>query len=405
MPRCRGRRPHLRDYDHEPCGLQVKAILLGASNLWFPDVLTSLAIPASPAHLDQAVEAKWALLRDLAEVGYVTLLRNLGHLGELSRYTDEEIWQAIERKRQQDAAGEVPAPIDLKGPEWELFTHPEHGPNTEDLRLRPMPVPPGLEGVVDRVVLVERLREVRALVGFTRIDAPAELDESPGGPTGRRMRLSRRDPIWAPAAEVRGEGIFVQLDEQRIQQWLDRDEVRLRDRQFRESHRRWRMARSIQPAEAGYPGLRYVLLHTFAHALMRQFTLECGYGAASVRERIYSRNPGELPDRPEPMAGVLLYTSAPDSEGTLGGLVGLGEPSELRRHVAAALRDARLCSSDPLCAEHQPSQQGITLHAAACHACLFSPETSCERGNRYLDRSVLVPTIEASQVAFFAGEG
>lgn len=56
----------------------------------------------------------------------------------------------------------------------------------------------------------------------------------------------------------------------------------------------------------------------------------------------------------------------------------------------------------PLCAEHAPSQDGITLHAAACHACLFAPETSCERGNKYLDRSVLVPTVERDDLAFFA---
>lgn len=134
---------------------------------------------------------------------------------------------------------------------------------------------------------------------------------------------------------------------------------------------------------------------------MRQLALECGYTAASVRERIYSRNPDAVPEHPEPMAGVLIYTAAPDSEGTLGGLVSLGEPAELRRHITAALRNTGLCASDPLCAEHQPSQRGITLHAAACHACMFSPETSCERGNKHLDRSVLVPTVHRDDLAFF----
>ena len=104
------------------------------------------------------------------------------------------------------------------------------------------------------------------------------------------------------------------------------------------------------------------------------------------------------------MAGVLIYTAAPDSEGTLGGLVALGEPDDLGRLIQSALRDAQLCASDPLCSEHPPSFDGITLHGAACHACLFAPETSCERGNRYLDRSVLVPTVERDDLAFFASE-
>jgi hypothetical protein len=101
------------------------------------------------------------------------------------------------------------------------------------------------------------------------------------------------------------------------------------------------------------------------------------------------------------MAGILLYTAAPDSEGTLGGLVSLGEPKTLGRHLDQALESMRLCASDPLCAEHHPLRDGLTLHGAACHACLFLPETSCERGNKYLDRSVLVETVESDTLAFF----
>lgn len=101
------------------------------------------------------------------------------------------------------------------------------------------------------------------------------------------------------------------------------------------------------------------------------------------------------------MAGVLIYTAAPDSEGTLGGLVSLGETDSLGRHLDQALEAMRLCASDPLCAEHHPYRDGLTLHGAACHACLFLPETSCERGNKYLDRSVLVKTLDKQDVAFF----
>ena len=101
------------------------------------------------------------------------------------------------------------------------------------------------------------------------------------------------------------------------------------------------------------------------------------------------------------MAGILLYTAAPDSEGTLGGLVSLGEPKILGRHLDQALESIRLCASDPLCAEHHPYRDSLSLHGAACHACLFLPETSCERGNKYLDRSVLVNTVAKDSLAFF----
>jgi hypothetical protein len=104
------------------------------------------------------------------------------------------------------------------------------------------------------------------------------------------------------------------------------------------------------------------------------------------------------------MAGILLYTSAPDSDGTLGGLVRLGLPELLSGHIDAALESASLCASDPTCSEHRPEYGNVTLHAAACHACAFAPETSCERGNRYLDRAMLVNTISDSSLSFFLGQ-
>jgi len=403
MPICRGRRPHLRDYEEE-CGLQVRAILLGASNLWFPDVLTTLAIPAQSGLLTQLVEDQWAILANAMSSQNVQLLRQVGVLAAFAGHSDDEIWRAIQDRRQQGAQGDTAEPVDLKGPEWRMFSQPATAPQSKDFRLRAVTVPAEFAQQIQQVVLVERLREVNAMIGFTRIDAPGEIDES-GDATGpRRMDISRRAPAWVPATEVRGEGIFVQVREDSLNNWLKLPAVRKRDDEFRESHRRWRAARRLEPPELGYPGMRYVLLHSFAHALMRQFALNCGYSAASMRERIYARGLGESEAHPEPMAGVLIYTSAPDSEGTLGGLVSLGEPEELVRHILAALEDAKLCASDPLCAEQSPSSQGLTLHAAACHACLLAPETSCESGNRYLDRSVLVPTVERSDLAFFGSD-
>lgn len=170
------------------------------------------------------------------------------------------------------------------------------------------------------------------------------------------------------------------------------------ERKTFEAHKAWRHAQGIIPSVAHFPVIRYVLLHSFSHALMRQLAIECGYTAASIRERIYSKPP-EAEDGP--MAGVLLYTAAPDSEGTLGGLVSLSAPAELGRHINQALEQMSLCASDPLCAEHDPFHATTSLHWASCHACLFSPETSCERGNKYLDRALLTPTVKVPGLSFF----
>ena len=165
---------------------------------------------------------------------------------------------------------------------------------------------------------------------------------------------------------------------------------------IRLAHQAWRKRRGLDPA-ALWPGERYVLLHSLAHALINELALECGYATASIRERIYANTPGG--DRP-PMAGVLLYTAAPDAEGTLGGLVSLGRPEFAGPLLARALARMRLCTSDPMCADHCPDDNEDVLHAAACHACLFVPETSCERGNRYLDRAALCSTLAGAGIGY-----
>ena len=139
-------------------------------------------------------------------------------------------------------------------------------------------------------------------------------------------------------SDVRGEGIFLQFSEDAIESWVKK--TREREAEFLEAHKRWRKNRGHKYPEGGFPTMRYVLLHSLAHALIRQFAVECGYTTASIRERIYSRPPET---DVEPMAGILLYTAAPDSEGTLGGLVALGEPKTLGRHLDQALESMRLC--------------------------------------------------------------
>ena len=206
--------------------------------------------------------------------------------------------------------------------------------------------------------------------------------------------LSRIKPDWVPANQVHGEGIFIQFNEAALVEWEALDGVKKVDNMLRGGHRGWRNSRHLDPSE-GYPGIRYAMLHTLSHLLIRELALECGYNAASIRERIYADTSGD-----SPQAGILIYTAAADSDGTLGGLVDLGKPENLGRLLEQALNRSKICSSDPLCSEHNP-EKDRSLHVAACHACSLVAETSCERGNRYLDRSLLVPTLECIDAAFF----
>jgi hypothetical protein len=402
LPPCRGRRPHLRDYEEGGCKTtdgqpaDVKAMLQGASNSWFPLLISALAIPQASSELAQLINDHWTILEKVQNEQNIELLQQVTpQLRDLFEYTPAQIWEAVQAKK-NPAAGINDDPSDLKTPEWKIFSNPETAEKSRDFQLRIVVPPIRYSQKFEKIVLAERLREVRALVGFTRIESPSDYDNPAAFPENQRVGISRTQPTWVPASEIRGEGLFFHFKENQVRAWIER--VKNHNGVFFDAHQKWRTARGLFPPPAFYPGIRFVLLHSFAHSLMRQLSVECGYTTASLRERIYSRDPGQ--EGPE-MAGVLIYTAAPDSEGTLGGLVSLGEPEILERHLDQALDAMRLCASDPLCAEHHPSQDGITLHAAACHACLFAPETSCERGNKYLDRAALVRTVERSDLAFF----
>lgn len=401
---CTGRRPHLRDRDPGGCDRRAVPILAGASNLWFPIVLSTLYLPKAEDELPRLVEEHWEKLAGATSIAVVQGLRTaflaMGLVPRLWAYDDATIFAAIEAHRNPQDSEDV-APNDLKWPEWRILSDPKPEWNTDELRLEPVPPPPGYADVLESVVLVERIREVRALTGFTRIESPGDYIEEGGVPNEMRGPVSRAAPHWVLASEVRGEGVFLRFREELILKWLARPAVQERGALLDKAHRAWRAARKIEPVDAGFPGMRFVLLHTLSHALIHRFAIECGYSAAGIRERIYARGPDEPGG---PMAGILLYTAAPDSEGTLGGLVSLGWPETLSRHLDQALERVRLCSSDPLCAEHDPTAAPVTLHGAACHACLFAPETSCERGNKYLDRTALIPTVSTAACAFFDGE-
>jgi Domain of unknown function (DUF1998) len=399
MPGCRGRHPHLQQFEPEGCREQARAMLLGASNQWFAVIESVLSLPVSEDPLKQLVVDLWGPLSAVPNrEALEPMLRMVPELRPLAGRDADLVWQAIEIRRAAQASGDVAEPLDLRGPEWALFADPLNAPQSRDFRLIDAGVPSRFAGAVERVVLAERLREVVALWGFTRVDGPDSGVADDAAPANVAPLSRSAGPTWVPAAEVRGEGLFVQLPEDAVSRWVDRVAGSPRPEALRESHKRWRAHHHRDPA-TGWPGDRYVLIHSLAHCLLNELALECGYSAASIRERIYAQDPGADGG---PMAGFLLYTAAPDSEGTLGGLVGLGEPATLGRIMGRALERAGLCSADPFCAEHLPAGTEDALHNAACHACLLVPETSCERGNRYLDRSMLVDTLASTGIGYFA---
>lgn len=395
---CGGHRPWLGRDESETCDQPLRAMLRGASNAYFPIVQSALSIPpyTAPAHevlplvVDQLTEAE--SLADFKS-GWKWMPREVRDLG----FTPEQLWEAWQQK--QALAAE--AVTDLLFPEYEALLSGSQPDNAYEFETFEQEIPDSFKGFVGRLVQVRRLREVRVLAGFTRVDPPNDVttmmdQDATVQSTSTRapLGLNKGGKRWLPGVVVRGEGIFLTLNESRLAEWEQEKTVEAAGKALAAAYEKFCEDRRMKDPPP-FPGVRYVLLHSLAHALMRQLGLNSGYSSTALRERIYSRN-----EEGEQMAGLLIYTASPDSEGSLGGLVDQGQTDRFGAALWQALADAHFCSGDPLCSEHEPKAHG-DLNGAACHACQLAAETSCERSNRFLDRSFLVPTVSRQNLAFF----
>lgn len=368
---CRGRRPWLGDA--EECMESPRVVQRGASNLYFPVIVSALNIPPWSDSLQRALGQYWDAIVNVREDQRALFIEMI-YANLAVSMSPAQIAREVTAKVARIAATDT---TDLRRDEYLQFVSPELG-QKEEFEVRESPVPDGLADHVASVVRAVRLREVRALSAFTRIHPPSDVDESKHA----RIQIGRLN--WLPAVEVRGEGIFITLPEERLKAWESLGEVSRRgvdtDLRFRKE---WKQRHDDGSTPSRTITSRFLLLHTLAHVLIRELALDCGYSSASLRERLYVGT-GDAE-----MAGVLIYTASSDSDGTLGGLVRQGEPERLRKTFMRALGASVWCSSDPLCSRGLMSPPE-NMSGAACHACVLLAETSCEEFNRFLDRTLLI---------------
>ena len=411
LPQCRGRFPHLGGFTPDGCTAEVRLMLVGASNLWFPVLQSIVDMPRLDLEAQRRSDAE--LLRGVDDLtAYRNALPFLRKFiradvdlpNRLADLSDEDLAVALDRALAPAAVEQQSAqrrwdPIDLLVPEWHYLQQEPPEPRHEDpesgLIVSPRPLGGTSMDGLTRVLAVDRLRRVNAILGFTRVDEVERVADA----GARLVPLCRnRMPQWVPATVDRGEGVFLELDEERVHQWEEKVADSALWKAHVEAHRRNYDNRLSETAAADnhltrMAPPRYWLVHTFAHALLRQMAMSSGYAAASLSERIYAWPRREAEDDMEqrdPAAGLLIMTTASDSDGTLGGLVSLSEPHRLREIVRAALAGMMRCSSDPVCSQRVPRDPEDFLHGAACHCCTMVSETSCERANRFLDRRFVV---------------
>jgi hypothetical protein len=183
----------------------MKPMLQGASNLWFPVIISPLSVPQAADDLGRLVEENWAILDKATSIDVLKAFRMIGQLKDLTKYSDDQIWDAIQKKI-QGTGEEIEDPDDLKSPEWKVFSNPTKAMESRTFKLRVVVPPTDYAKYFEKIVLVEKLKEVRALVGFTRIMSPRDFDNAAELPADNRAVISRNDPAWLPASETRGEG-------------------------------------------------------------------------------------------------------------------------------------------------------------------------------------------------------
>ncbi len=382
--RCRGGQPWQFRGQFESCDVDPIIVQRGAASVYFASVQSVIDIPP---------DSDWVVWgNDNMKVlnnQYFKVLQ-----GDPDSSLRDQIIPII-AKQENVEAKTVEALLNqvfdgLQGPldtddllegEWQALCNPNSDPHPRDnfiARIMPKESPPTMSTLgaahssfctlIDDVVMVERLREIRILTGFHRHTMLRKVPPDLG-----------RGTDFLPAIEVFGEGVFLRLNEERVGHWEIQPEVIRRARVLQS-----RLAGSMRARWMPQATPRRILLHTFAHLLLREMSFDAGYTASSLRERIYSTQGSGLS-----MAGILVYTAAGDSEGSMGGLARLSRADRLFPISVATLTKAEWCSLDPVCSEASAQgPEGLSL--AACHACALAPETSCDHGNVLLDRAMLV---------------
>ncbi len=387
---CKGHQPWLGRESEEQsgCGEYLRVVQRGASNVYFSYVVSAIYLPLwaenTEGRVVKALEnaRAWNLLSGgLLEGKYIDPAK-AGAVAMMMEVDVDELIAAAQRKIDGAASEEeLSTEEGYRRQEYDALRDGRGGTNTEllvDVK-DTVEYAPDISELFSRICLVRKLRETRALAGFTRLNPPeGDLRSERLQPLSTAPRIN-----WLPAMVVRGEGIFLEFNTSKIEEWSRNvDAPGSRIRSFLEKYDRNRAARGQEPRSVP---AKFVMMHTIAHMLINQLAFDCGYGSASLRERIYCN----FEEGSEPMQGVLIYTASGDSEGTMGGLVRQGEPDRLPDTIRRAVRNAQWCSSDPVCIE-STGQGTDNANLAACHACVLVSETSCEEGNRLLDRAMVV---------------
>jgi hypothetical protein len=391
----------------DTCNSYLRVLIRGGSNIHYSHIQSAIYLPKTKEHINEYAQkvidnlpGGIARLKKLYEIGKGGInLRSVLSTEAVvldNMISEENLFnEIVSQFEAAESKEEIYTDIDIR---WEEYQYILKGRNSENSNFKA--VVKKIDGYLpaedfqiqdffSNIVLIEKLKETRVFTGFSRITANSSDLES------RKQLLSNRSVKWLPAYQVHGEGVFLEFNFDKLSEWLDRI-----DTKFDRLISRYHSAMSNRKPDYEDRDLNpiFIMMHTFAHLLIKRLCYNCGYGSSSLREKIYFSSETE-----QRMSGILIYTSSGDSEGSLGGLVRQGKEEHLAKLVRDSISDAEWCSADPVCSEvGQNSGQGPdSVNGSACHNCCLVPETSCEEFNSLLDRATVVGTFENKELGYF----
>ena len=230
---CRGRHPW-KGMEKEPCNEFPKVVLRGSSSVYFPVNVSSLVIPPHSSRLVRMIEDSSA---------YKDLLKNIKSFKDVfSEELTQEQWNKILGNGAENISLELRCAKDDVLPILEkifLDDHNEESDVDEETayRLEEYDALTGKHAAMQQVgdefvrephaaveytgldflkqvVLIHKIREVRALIGFSRVEPVSDRQDKE-----RFVDIKEPEDDWYPGYEVRGEGIFLELDDRAIEAW------------------------------------------------------------------------------------------------------------------------------------------------------------------------------------------
>jgi hypothetical protein len=398
---CSGDSPWLLDEKKkiitENCSEVAQAVQKSSSNIYFPIIVSSIYIPPIKLGFDQVVI-------DFFESEKAQIVKKIAN--KYSSFTEDKIWEMActisqelsEHSNNQQIKNEFLAyfnspPDDLdisfKENEYQAFTSGLSYSGNLEFQISKKErnlYSEVISKYLDEVILLKKIKVTRAFCGFTRILPAEEM----AADISREQKIIQTYGSQAEVIvdEIIGEGLLLIFNETIINQWISLPDVIHEFNRLPESVRNDLKEKFENP-------IKFMLLHSFAHALISEISTLSGYSTSSLAERIYVNNTNEIT-----MSGIMIYTADSDGEGSLGGLVRLGEPLNLNVIFRNAINKNSWCSSDPICSDY--GIQGSTMsNLAACHNCLILPETSCEYFNQYLNRRYLNTENYIDSIGYF----